>query len=103
MNKRNYRRRSDEERIAELEAKIEAVQRKMQQQKRPDEAVLRELPKVHKMLRRFAQMAVDNGRGDLASSTMAFMAGLDRMSHAVDAEPARRRARESDEAVEDFG
>lgn len=95
MTKRTYKRRTDEERIAELQAKIEAVQQRLQQQKRPDEVVLRELPKVHKILRRFAQMAVDNGRGDLASSTMAFMAGLDRMSNAVDATPVRRRTRGS--------
>ena len=92
--KRNYNRRSDEQRIADLQARIESLQKKLETKQRPDQAVLREIPKVQRRLRRFAQMAVQNGREDLANSTMAFIAGLDRMAGG---DLPRRRGRANDE------
>ncbi len=77
--KRNYRRRSDADRIAEMEAKISELREKSQTRDRADQAVVDELPKVQKRLRDFAQLAMSRGRHDIANSTMAFMAGLERM------------------------
>lgn len=87
--KRMLHRRSDEEQIAALQAKIEFLREKAQQAARTDQAVLREAPKLHKRLREFAQLANDNGRGDIANSVVAFIAGLDRMITAPP-EPPRR-------------
>jgi len=82
-------RRSDEERIAALQAKIEMLRSKAQEAARPDQVLLREAPKFHKRLREFAQLAHDNGRSDVANSIVAFMAGLDRMIQELP-EPTRR-------------
>jgi molecular chaperone GrpE (heat shock protein) len=76
--KRNYRRRTDEERIAELESKLQNLQKKVEAKTRPDLPVLKEIPKLQRRLKAFAQLAVNYGRADLANSTMAFSAGLDR-------------------------
>ena len=76
--KRNYRRRTDEERIAELESKLQDLQKKVEAKTRADLPVLKEIPKLQRRLRAFAQMAVNYGRADLGNSTMAFSAGLDR-------------------------
>ena len=77
--KRNYRRRTDADRIAEMEAKISDLREKIQNRDRADQAVVDDVPKVQKRLRDFAQLAMSHGRHDIANSTMAFMAGLERM------------------------
>jgi len=92
MTKRNYRRRSDEERIAELETRLQELQKKVEAKTRPDLPVLREIPKLQRRLKAFAQMAVNYGRPDLANSTMAFSAGLDR-----NLDEGRRKHPESDD------
>ncbi len=86
--KRTYRRRTDEERLAELEQKLEQMKQKVESRKRQDSPVLKDIPRVQKRLRRFAQLAVDHGREDLANSTLAFVAGLDRV---FQEDPGRRR------------
>jgi molecular chaperone GrpE (heat shock protein) len=85
--KRSYRKRTDDERIAQLQAQIDSLQRKVEKRERHDVPVLKEIPKVQKRLKRFAQTAVNYGREDLANSTMAFVAGLERMLN----EPAPKR------------
>lgn len=89
--KRPYNRRSDDERIAELQSKIELLKRKVDIKQRPDLAVVREIPKIQRRLRDFAQLSADNGREDIANTVVAFIAGLDRMS--APAEQPRRRSR----------
>ena len=76
--KRKYKRRSADERIANLQSKIDDLQKKVEATARPDLAVIRDIPRVQRRLRRFAQLAINYGRDDLANSTMAFVAGLDR-------------------------
>jgi len=76
--KRTYRRRTEEERIADLQSKLEELQKKVESKTRKDLEVLREIPKVQRRLKKFAQLAMVHGRHDLANSTMAFSAGLDR-------------------------
>lgn len=94
--RRTYERRTDEERIAELEQRIqelqEKAQAKVQKAQAPDHAVLKSIPKLARHLRKFADLAMSNGRQDIATSTWAFMAGLERnLGHD---EPARRRRAE---------
>jgi molecular chaperone GrpE (heat shock protein) len=94
--KRSSTRRSDEDRIAALQARIENLKNKLEQKTRPDQVVLREVPKLERKLRRFAQIAQENGRSDIANSTVAFMAGLERMVE-TPPEPTRRARRTADD------
>jgi hypothetical protein len=48
------------------------------------------LPRIQRRLRSFAQLAMKQGRSDIANTTMAFMAGLERMKD--DEPPQRQRA-----------
>jgi hypothetical protein len=88
--KRNYQRRSDEDRISELTAKLEKIKQRVEMKTRKDSPVLREVSKVQRVLRKFAQTALDHGREDLANSTQAFAAGLERSVSATIDEPRRR-------------
>jgi len=90
--KRSYTRRSEDERIAELSAKIEKIKQRLELKQRKDSPVVREMAKVQRVLRKFAQTALDHGREDLANSTQAFAAGLDR-SLGVTLETPKRRGR----------
>ena len=90
--KRAYHRRSEDQRIADLEAKIQKIKARVELKQRKDSPVLREVMRVQRVLRRFAQVAQDHGRSDLAMSTQAFSAGLDRLVSTPD-EPVRRRGR----------
>ena len=92
--KRAYHRRSEDQRIADLEAKIVKIKARLEMKQRKDSPVLREVARVQRVLRRFAQTAQDHGRSDLAMSTQAFAAGLDRLVSTPD-EPVRRRGRAS--------
>jgi hypothetical protein len=94
--KRSYSRRTDEDRIAALQAKISSIQHKLETKQRPDMAVVREVHKLEKRLREFAQLANHHGRIDIANSTLAFLAGLDRMA-GTPPEPPRRARRASEE------
>lgn len=95
-SQRSYNRRSDEQRIAELEAKIALLHKKLESKQRPDLVVVREAPKLQRRLRDFAQLASQHGRVDIANSTVAFIAGLERM---VETPPeTQRRARRAVDA-----
>ena len=97
-DKRQYNRRSDDERIAELQSKIEELKRKVDTKHRPDMAVVREIPKIQKRMRAFAQLAANNGREDIANTVVAFIAGIDRMGASVESSKRRSRGSESDES-----
>lgn len=77
-SRRVYTRRTDEERIADLQSRIEELKARQARQQRKDDPILREIPKVQRRLRKFAQLAMDNNRPDIANSTTAFTAGLER-------------------------
>jgi len=99
--RRKYHRRSPDERIAELERRISELKLKQQVREKKDDPVLREIPKVQRRLRKFAQLAMNNQRPDIANSITAFTAGLERILHA---ELGRNRAAEAeadDEAPDD--
>ena len=76
--KRSYRRRTDDERIAELQAKIDELRVKVDAKKRQDLPVINQIPKIRRHLLKFAQLAIDHGREDISNSTRAFLAGLER-------------------------
>lgn len=99
--KRTYHRRSDEERIAALQARIQQLQNKVETKQRPDQPVVREAPKLQKKLRDFAQLAQEHGRSDIANSTIAFIAGLERMVHSSPTETRKGRRGGNDEYVSD--
>jgi len=77
-SKRKYNRRSDEQRIAELETQISQIKDRVEAKKRRDSAVLKEIPKMQRGLKRFADLAEKHGREDVANSASAFSAGLER-------------------------
>jgi hypothetical protein len=97
MAKRSYRRRSDEELIAELQEKIKTVEQRLQAKTRPDAELLKQVPKVNRALRKFAQEATDHGRDDISNMTLAFMAGLQRAADELpeQPQPKKRSRRES--------
>ena len=92
-SKRSYERRSDEQRIADLQQKIQELQvkaqAKAQRESAAENAVLKSIPKLTRHLRKFADLAMSHGRQDVATSTWAFMAGLER--NLGQDEPARRK------------
>ena len=77
--RRKYMRRTDEERIKDLEARITELKHKRATKEKQSDPVLKEIPKIQRRLRKFAQFAMDNNRPDLANSTTAFNAGLERI------------------------
>ena len=81
MTKRSYKRRTDEEIVADLEAKIAELKQRQEQKERPDQAVLKELPKFRKKAAAFAQTCIDNGRGDVGNSVLAFLTVLERQAN----------------------
>ncbi len=83
-DKRRYQRRSPEERIADLQSRIEGLRAKVEAKQRKDLPVIAEIPKVKRRLLKFSQLALDNGREDISNSTRMFLAGLER---AADREP----------------
>jgi len=78
MAKRSYNRRSDEQLITDLQDKIKRVEARMQAKQRTDAPVLKEVSKVNRVLKRFAQLAMDHDRGDLSNMAIAFLSGLER-------------------------
>lgn len=77
--RKKYKRRTDEERIADLERRISDLKARQAAKERKDDPILREIPKVQRRLRKFAQLALDGNRPDIANSTTAFNAGLERI------------------------
>lgn len=78
-SKRGYRRRSEEERIRDLEQRIADLKAKQAKRERKDDPLVREIPKMQKRLRSFAQLAMDSRRPDIANSATAFASSLERI------------------------
>ncbi len=93
--RRGYRKRTDEEKIAALERKIADLKSKQIAKERKEHPVLREIPKIQRRLRKFAQMAMDHQRADIANSVTAFVAGLERILRSEREEESRRKDRET--------
>ena len=86
---RKYKRRSDEEKIADLERRISDIKARQQAKEKKTDPVLKELPKIQRRLRKFVQFAMDHNRPDIANSTMAFNAGLERILRSEGKRPPR--------------
>lgn len=92
-SKRQYRRRSDEERLEELQARLAKLKDRVADRKRKDSPLHRELARTRRSVRSLAQAAQDQERSDIATAALAFLAGLERMVDSEpDASPARARA-----------
>lgn len=85
VTKRKYHRRSEAERIAELEAKLAQVQARVEaktkrdkDQDRKHNELMREIPKLRKRLKGFSQLAADHNRMDISNTAMAFLLSLNR-------------------------
>jgi uncharacterized coiled-coil protein SlyX len=79
MSKRTYNRRTPEQLIADLEAKIAFQKEKIEAKSMANDPVLKEVPKIKRQLRKFAEVANAGGRKDIANSVTAFVVSLDRM------------------------
>ena len=101
MTKRTYTRRTEDERIAELEAQIRKVKDRLENKKQKESPLLREWTKAQRSVRKFIQAAAENGRSDLSLSAEAFLAGLERSmrstSHDGEGARGRRRAASDDD------
>ena len=86
------RRRSEDERIADLEEKIRLLKEKASQKDKKNDPIVREIPKIQRRLQKFAQLAQDEGRPQIANSVVAFLAGLDRTLREILDEPPTRPA-----------
>ena len=95
--KRAYNRHTDEERIAELQAQIESLRIRAEEKQRPDGPLLKEVPRVARRLKDFADKCHRFGRADLANSVFAFVAGLERAAEIDPATETRRPRRSQDE------
>jgi len=96
MAKRSYQRRSEDERIKDLEQKVAQLRLRLENKQRKDQPVLKEFKKVQKVLQRFAGVAHQHARADIGNMIDAFSAGLARQVELVPNEP-RRRTRDSAE------
>jgi len=90
MAKRSYQRRSEDERIKDLEHKVAQLRLRLENKQRKDQPVLKEFKKVQKVLQRFAGIAHQHARADLGNMIDAFSAGLARQVDLVPNEPRRR-------------
>jgi molecular chaperone GrpE (heat shock protein) len=87
--RRQYNRRTDDERIAELEDRIKSLQAKSAIREKKTDPVIKEIPKVQRRLQKFAQLAMDHGRQDIANSITAFNSGLERILRSETEKAAR--------------
>ena len=76
--KRKYTRRTEEDRIRELEQRIQKMKTKIEERSRKDSPLMKEIPKLQVRLRKFADLALECGRADVSNSTVAFAAGIGR-------------------------
>jgi hypothetical protein len=77
--RRKYNRRSADERVAALEQRIAELKARQVAREKREDPVVREIPRIQRRLRKFAQLAMDNQRPDIANSALAFMASMDRI------------------------
>ncbi len=86
MTKRSYNRRSDDELIANYEAKIRQLEQKMAEAERTDIAVQKQMPKFKQHLARFSQLCMDSGRADLSNSILAFLSTFELQARELSAQ-----------------
>ena len=99
--RRSYNRRSDDQRIADLEARIAELKKKAAARETKNDPVVKDIPRVQRRLRKFAQLAIDHDRMDLSNSTMAFVAQLERIRTSELAKDRSRVRGQEEEFEED--
>lgn len=77
--RRTYKRRSADQRVAELDQRIAELKAKQSAREKRDDPILREIQKLHQRLKRFIQMALDLNRPDVANSALGFKSSLQRI------------------------
>ncbi len=77
--RRRYNRRSADERLADLDRKIADLRARQSAREKKDDPILREIPKIQRRLRKFAQLALNHNRPDISNSILAFNAGMERI------------------------
>ena len=78
------KRRSEEELIEELEAKIREVEaRKERRRRRAESPIAKDFERLKRHMAKFTQACVDNDRNDIANSVMGFMTILERQAKEV--------------------
>ena len=99
MAKRSYNRRTDNEIIGELQDRIKKIESRVEERQRKDSPVLKEIPKVKRVLAKFAQTCTDHQRGDLSNTVLAFLATMERQSRQIPDHLVRRTTLEAGNAV----
>ena len=93
MTKRQYTKRTEEEMIADLEAKIAKIKDRQEAKLRKDSPVLKKWERVKTTLVKFSQLAMDHDRADVANSVTAFLAGTNRLVNEAPKAPKKSRMR----------
>lgn len=102
--KRVYRRRSDDERIADLERQIHVERERLKKKEAAERAkrelnpAVKKIPQLAKHLQNFSQLAVDHGRLDLSNMVTMFLVGLQRI-HGEETEQAHGPAELTEEEL----
>ena len=99
MTKRQYTKRTEEEMIADLEAKIAKIKDRQETKLRKDSPVLKKWDRVKTTLVKFSQLAMDHDRADVANSVTAFLAGTGRLVNEAPKTPKKSRMREENAQV----
>ena len=99
MTKRQYTKRTEEEMIADLEAKIAKIKDRQEAKLRKDSPVLKKWERVKTTLVKFSQLAMDHDRADVANSVTAFLAGTNRLINEAPKAPKKSRMREENAQV----
>lgn len=76
---RPYQRRSSEQKIADLQAKIAQLKARKERKEKKSDPILKEALKLHRRLKSFIQLALDQRRPDIANSALGFKANLERL------------------------
>lgn len=76
---RPYQRRSSEQKIADLQRKISELKARQEARAKKSDPVLKEALKLHRRLKTFIQVALDQRRPDVANSALGFKASLERL------------------------
>ncbi len=71
-------RRSEDEMIADLQAKIDAVESRIKERESRSSPVAKDFERFKKQAARFVQACFDNGRGDVANSVLGVLNVVER-------------------------
>ena len=95
--RRSYHRRSAQERVADLDKRIQDLKAKQAAREKKGDPVLREIQKLVKRLKAFVQYAHDHKRPDVANSVMGFKSMLERILATETGAPAAELTDRSDD------